>query len=68
MHLIISLHIIKMYRHNFKEWGSKKNNMNLYFYDRAFLQKYFTAKSFIVHIRPAMAHKVSGANSSLHVK
>ena len=30
-HLIILLDTIKKDRHKFKEWGSKKNDMNLYF-------------------------------------
>ena len=30
-HLIILLETIQKDRHKFKEWGSKKNDMNLYF-------------------------------------
>ena len=57
-HLIILLDTIQKDRHKFKEWGSKKNGMNLYFQTSRisttdiFMQKSLTAKSFIVDIRP----------------
>ena len=62
-HLIILLDTIQKDRHKFKEWGSQKSDMNLYFESgRDILRKQLTAKSFIADIRTGSKYPIDERN------